>query len=107
MVWGCIQGVDKGLLIRWERAWGTIKGDSFVEHILPVILDYYYEAQRAANTFFNRLPPPALPHLAPPVTVPPYPEHWMLGHDPVFVQDGAPAHNRARKELTVLNIPVV
>ena len=31
----------------------------------------------------------------------------MPGHDPVFQQDGAPAHNRARRELTEAGIPVV
>ena len=75
MVWGCIHSVDKGPLIRWEKAWGNINGTSFVEHILPSILHYYYEAKEAANLFFNRPPLPALPHQAPPVTVPPHPDN--------------------------------
>ena len=41
MFWGCISGLyGKGPGIFWEKNWGTITSDSYLQRIAPVVQDY-------------------------------------------------------------------
>jgi hypothetical protein len=37
MFWGCFHGETKGPGIFWEKEWGTIRTESYCEHIVPII----------------------------------------------------------------------
>ena len=37
MVWACFAGDKKGPLVIWDNSWGTLKSDTFIEHIVPKI----------------------------------------------------------------------
>ena len=40
MFWGSFHGDTKGPAVFWEKAWGTITKETYIEHIIPMIDDY-------------------------------------------------------------------
>ena len=40
MFWGCFSGITKGPCVFWEKKWGHINQDSYIEHIVPVLDDW-------------------------------------------------------------------
>ena len=40
MIWGCITSYGKGPLVVFEKEWGTINGQVYRQHIVPVIHDF-------------------------------------------------------------------
>ena len=37
MIWGCINGSEKGPCLFWEKEWGTINSETYSERIVPII----------------------------------------------------------------------
>lgn len=43
MFWGSFSGIERGPFLFWEKAWGSINGQSYTEHIVPLVSDYVRE----------------------------------------------------------------
>ena len=43
MMWGSISGHGKGPMLVWKKEWGTINADRYIEHVIPLILNYLEE----------------------------------------------------------------
>lgn len=37
MFWGCFSGSDKGPYLFWEKEWGTITAEEYIQRVIPLI----------------------------------------------------------------------
>jgi hypothetical protein len=53
MFWGCFSGLaGKAPGIFWEKDWGTIKSESYCQHIVPIVDGWLRTTAVASNRHF-------------------------------------------------------
>jgi hypothetical protein len=102
MFWGCFNGLTKGPCVFWEKTWGHITMDTYIDHIVPVIDDWIrqnpnlqlmqdnapgHHGKKTQKELQNRnIPPISWPHYSPDLN--PIEKIWDWMKD--YIQDNFP-----------------